>query len=164
MTSEPAGPMGVGVIGALLTMKRIPEFFAAVSRKDLVAVGRDLEEDMSFEFPGGSTIAGRYDGRDAFLGFWERLFERYETFSLRPRRIALVRPYTVGLTNTALVEWEADAVTRDGLTAHANGVTVVDLRRGKLVRARDYIFDTTPFELIWGRRDDEQASPEKQPS
>lgn len=148
------------MIGALLVRTRIPRFFAAVSRKDLDATSRDLADEMVFEFPGQSTISGKYEGPERFRAFWKRIFERYETFRLTPKRIALNRPYTLGLTNTALVEWVAVAVTHDGLTMHAEGVAVVELRRGKLVHARDYFFDPSVLDAVWGRRPEGRETPE----
>ena len=115
---------------------------------------------MVFEFPGQSTISGKYEGPERFRAFWKRIFERYETFRLTPKRIALDRPYALGLTNTAPVEWVAVAVTHDGLTMHAEGVAVVELRRGKLVHARDYFSDPSVLDAVWGRRPEGRETPE----
>jgi hypothetical protein len=72
----------------------------------------------------------------------------------------LNRPYALGLTNTAMVEWVAVAVTYDGLTMHTEGVTAVELRRGKLVHARDYVFDPSVLDAVWGRRPEGRETPE----
>lgn len=138
------------MIGALLLRTKFPQFCEAVSRKDVEGACRPAGEDMVFEFPGHSAISGRYEGRAAFRGFWLRLFDRYETFTMTPRRIALARPYALGLTNTAMMEWVVAVVTRDGLSVRAEGVTVVEFRRGRIVHARDYIFDPSVLEEIWG--------------
>lgn len=150
------------MIGALLVRIRIPRFFAAVSRKDLDATSRDVADEIVFEFPGQSVISGRYEGSARFRAFWSRNFGRYETFQLAPKRIALTRPYALGLTNTALVEWAAEAVTRDGMTMHAEGVAVVELRRGKVVHARDYFSDPSVLDAIWGRRPEGSLRPESE--
>ena len=146
------------MIGALLLRMSFPQFCGAVSRKDLEAVCRNLSEDAIFEFPGQANISGTYEGREAIRGFWQQIFERYRTFTMTPRRVALAHPYAVRLTNTVLMEWRVDAVTVDGLALHAEGVAVVEIRRGKMVHGRDYFFDPTLLELIWGRRLEKQSA------
>lgn len=145
------------MFGALMLRMRFPQFCEAVSRKDVDAACRDIGEDVVFEFPGQSSISGRYDGRPAFRAYWLRLFDRYDTFTMTPKRIALARPYAFGLTNTVLMEWVVDVLANDGLSLRAEGVTVVEIRHGKAVHVRDYIFDPTLLELVWGKRKEEQG-------
>ena len=140
------------MIGALLLRASFPRFCKAVSSKDVEGVCAAVAEDAVFEFPGRSNISGRYEGREAIRGFWMRIFERYETFTMTPKRVGLTRPYAVGLTNSVLMEWLVDATTQDGLELHAQGVAAVEIRRGKMVHSRDYFFDPTLLEPIWGTR------------
>lgn len=142
------------MIGALIMRWKVPRVFAAMRRMDVQAVCRDMSDDVVFEFPGQSTMSGRYEGSKAFEGFWRRVFDRYQKFDIRPRRIALVHPYALGASNIALAEWVMDGVTRDGLTVHLEGVAVIEVRRGKMAHARDYIFDPSLLEPIWGRREE----------
>jgi ketosteroid isomerase-like protein len=134
----------------------VPRLFASLRAKDLQAVCRDLSDNAIFEFPGRSRLSGTYRGRDAIEGFFRQVFERYETFDIRPKRIALTHPYTFGATNAALVEWVLDAVTHDRLVPHFEGVVVLQLRRGKLIYGRDYFFDPSLLEPIWGRREEQR--------
>lgn len=143
------------MIGALLVRTAFPRFTKAVSRKDVEAVSRGVAEDAVFEFPGRSRMSGSYEGREAIRGFWARVFERYDTVTMTPKRIALTHPYALGLTNSVLMEWRLDATTEDGLQIHAEGVAAVEIRRGKMVHSRDYFFDPTVLEVIWGPREGE---------
>ena len=45
-------------------------------------------------------------------------------------------------------ELEVDVKTKDGLTAHAQVVSVARLRRGRVVHLRDYFLDPTVEEAI----------------
>jgi ketosteroid isomerase-like protein len=146
------------MIGAVLTRARLSRLFASMRRKDWQAVCRDISDDGVFEFPGRSTMSGRHEGRPAIEAFWRRDFDRMQSFNIRPKRIALAHPYAFGATNTALVEWVADEVTRDGITAHLEGVAVIEIRRGKMIFARDYVFDPSLLEPIWGHRPEAPAA------
>ncbi len=131
---------------------------AAIRRKDQQAVCRAMSDDAVFEFPGRSTLSGRYEGREAIEGFWHRAFERYRTFNMRPTRIALVHPYAFGATNVGLVEWVMDGVTYDGLTPHFEGVAVIEIQRGKMVHGRDYFLDPELLDPVWGCREEHASA------
>lgn len=138
------------MIGALATRILYPRSFAAVRRKDLGAVCRNLAEDAVYEIPGQSAISGRYQGREAIEGFWRRVFERYETFDPKLKRLALLHPFAFGATNTIFTEWVADVVTSDGRSMHADIATVLEMRRGKAVHVTDYFFNPTLLDELWG--------------
>lgn len=145
------------MIGALLVRNGFPRFCQAVNNKDLDGVLRDVAEDAVFEFPGTSTLSGTYHGREEIKGFWRRVFQHYDEIRMVPRRVALAHPYAMGLSNYGLMEWTLDCVTRTGLQVHAEGVAVMDIHRGKMIRSRDYFYDPTILDLIWGRRADVPA-------
>ncbi len=139
------------MIGALLMRRQAAQAFAAMCRKDVRAMCRGVGDDAVIEFPGKSPVSGRYMGPEGMAERWHQAFEWYETFDIRPKRIALTHPYAFGTTNTALVEWVNDVVARDGSTWHFEGVAVLEVRRGKLVRARDYFFDPSGLDRLWER-------------
>lgn len=124
--------------------------YEAVNRKDLAATMHGWAEDAVFEFPGHSTISGRFVGKPAIEAWWRRWFERMATVRFVARRVALANPLALNIANTVFIEWTADVTTVDGIAAHAEGVSVMRIRRGKVVFARDYFLDPTIEELVWG--------------
>jgi ketosteroid isomerase-like protein len=145
------------MIGALAIRLAVPRLFASLRQQNLEAVSRVLGDAAVFEFPGRSALSRRYEGREAIEDFFRQVFGRYETFNIRPKRIALTRPYAFGATNTALVEWLLDGITPDGLTPHFEAVAVLQLRRGKLVHGRDYFVDPSMLEKLYGRREEPRS-------
>jgi hypothetical protein len=73
-----------------------------------------------------------------------------ETFDIRPVHVAVAQPYSFGPSNTALVERVADEAAHDGTRIHLEGVAVIEIRRRRVVHIRDYIFDSSPLEVMWG--------------
>ena len=96
--------------------------FGALNRKDLTAHMRGWAEDAVFEFPGHSTISGRFVGKPAIEAWWRRWFARMDTVRFVVRRVALANPFMLNLANTVFVEWVADVTTVDGIAAHAEAV------------------------------------------
>jgi len=124
--------------------------FRAMNRRDLAGTMRGWAEDGVFEFPGHSTISGRFVGKPAIEAWWRRWFDRMASVRFVVKRVALANPFTLTVANTVFIEWVADVTTVDGMSAHAEAVTMLRLRRGKVVFARDYFLDPTIEDVVWG--------------
>lgn len=147
------------MIGAMALKLEVRQGFAMMNRKDLVWLMRGWAKDAVLEFPGKTPISGRYEGKPAVEAFFRRMFDRMATIHFTVRRIVVAHPFALGLTNTVLIEWAADEVSHDGISIHVEGVTVSDVRRGRNVASREYIFDPDLLERMWGRREIAEATP-----
>lgn len=130
--------------------KQVAKNFEAMDRMDVEAVMRPWADDGVFEFPGHSALSGRMEGKPAIEAFMRALFERLDTWHFTVRHVALANPLALAYSNTIFVEWEVDERSRTGVVAHNAGVSVFTYRHGKLVAARDYIFDTSTVERVIG--------------
>jgi ketosteroid isomerase-like protein len=129
---------------------RIQHMFEAVNRKDLAAVMKGWAEDGVLEFPGRSSLGGRYEGRVAIEAFFRRWFERMASIRLTVKHVAFANPLALDLANTMYVEFDTDQVTTDGLSFHTEVVGVYRLRRRKLTYYREYLFDADLALTVWG--------------
>lgn len=130
--------------------RRVQHMFDAVNRKDLAAVMKGWAEDCVLEFPGRSSLGGRYEGRAAIEAFFRRWFERMASIRLTVRHVAFVNPVALDIANTMYVEFDTDQVTSDGLSFHTEVVGVYRLRRRKLTYYREYLFDPDLALTVWG--------------
>lgn len=138
------------MVGAMLIKWGTRRHFALMNRKDVAALMRDWAGDGVFEFPGHTPVSGRHAGKRAIAAFYQQVFDQMAVIRFRVKRVAVTRPFAWGLTNTALCEWVVDVTSYDGITNHAGGVTVIDIRHGRALAARDYIFDTGLLGAISG--------------
>jgi ketosteroid isomerase-like protein len=129
---------------------RIQHMFDAVNRKDLAAVMKGWAEDGVLEFPGRSSLSGRYEGKVAIEAFFRRWFERMSSIRVTVKHVAFTNPIALDLANTMYVEFDTDQVTTDGLSFHTEVVGVYRLRRRKLVSYREYLFDPDLALAVWG--------------
>lgn len=121
----------------------------AVSRKDLAAVMRGWADDGVLEFPGDSPLSGRYQGKQAIEGFFRRWFERMETIRLTVKHVGFASP-TLTYRGTAFIEFDTDQKTKDGYEFHTEVVGVYRYRGGKLTSYREFLFDPSQIETVWG--------------
>ena len=65
--------------------------------------------------------------------------------------VAVANVFDMRGNNVIAIHWEVDATNRDGVSVRNNGVSLVTSRKGKVVRAKEFIFDTgDEFRTIWG--------------
>jgi len=139
------------VIGAWLAIRGVRRTYEHLNRRDLDAFLAAWADDATFDFPGDVWASGRFAGKPALRGWFERFLATFPGLRFTLLHVAVARPWTLGAANEALVEWEIDLENRAGERNHNRGVTSIEVRGGKVAAARDFLFDTGPrFRRIWG--------------
>ncbi|WP_068929109.1 nuclear transport factor 2 family protein [Planobispora rosea] len=139
-----------------VTPELVDAAYAALGSGDPAQVARYWHEDMRWCVPGNHQLAGWYEGRDAFLGFMERV-GKLSGGSFSMERVAVL---TGG-------DYSADVTHNVGRRAGATGaaspydsldIDVVHVLRwsdGRVVEGRGAIFGdgTTRFNQFWSQLD-----------
>ena len=131
--------------------KRTQHNMDAMSRKDLAAVMRSWADDGVLEFTGHTPISGRYEGKPAVAEFFRTVFAGVESIRITVKHVAFANPVGLNYSNTVYVESEVDATSREGVTIHDERIAVIKYRHGKVVALREWAFDPTIVEAMWGR-------------
>ena len=129
------------MIGALLARKAIAGAFDALNRHDLAFFMSSWRDDGAFIYPGEIPASGTFTGRPAVEGWFRRFFEQFPGIRFELRDIAVRNLFDVTGTNVVAAHWDVELTNREGRVGGNAGVTVIDIERGKVVRAKDYIFD-----------------------
>jgi ketosteroid isomerase-like protein len=137
------------MIGALLMRAGVARAFQALNRKDHNAIMRLVDDHVVLEYPGRTPMGGLLEGRDAYEAWLRRWFEHMFMIDFTVRHVTLENPWAIGLSNTAIVEWEVRQTSRGGTSAMLTGTTVLEFRRGRLVAQRTYELDPTALEVLW---------------
>ncbi|ABS27700.1 nuclear transport factor 2 family protein [Anaeromyxobacter sp. Fw109-5] len=137
------------MIGALIARSRARRGFDALNRKDLAAVVGAFADDAVFEFPGRTRMSGRFEGKRALEEYFRRWFAERAMIRFRVMHVCVEDVLALGGTNTVQVEWALEEADRHDVSFHLSGVTVLDVRHGKIVRARDYVFEPDVLEREW---------------
>lgn len=137
------------MIGALLAKKAARNAFAAMNRHDLDTIMAAWSDHPVFEFPQGSVLGGRYEGKEAVRGFFERWWDRFPATNFTLRSVSVDHTLALTGTNTIHVEWELEEVDRQGRRVDVSGVTALHARGGKVDHVRDYIFNPEVIAAAW---------------
>jgi len=140
------------MIGAWLAKRRVRAAFAALNERDLDRFIDGFADDATWVYPGDLRPSGEYHGRSDIRAWFERFFEQFPTLRFTLRSVAVDSLLDVMGDNVLAAHWDLSIVSRDGRTGSDSGVTVITLRKGRAVRAQDFIFDTGPgWRAAWGQ-------------
>ena len=129
---------------------RVQHSMEAMNHKDLAAVMQPWADDAVFEFLGHTPISGRYEGKPAIEDFFRQVFDGLETLQINVKHAAFANPVGLTYNNTVYIEYDVRETTRAGVTISDERISVIDYRHGKVVSMREWAFDPTIVEAVWG--------------
>jgi ketosteroid isomerase-like protein len=120
------------MIGALVARKALAGAFDALNRHDLPKFMSAWRDDGVFVYPGSIPESGTFQGKSAVEGW----FRHFDIQDLCVRNI-----FDLSGTNVVAVHWNIQLTNREGRVGQNSGVTVVNIKRGKVFLVKDFIFD-----------------------
>lgn len=139
------------MIGALIAQRRVRSTYRALNARDLDRFLAAWSEDAAFTFPGDVAASGTWRGKPAIRAWFEDFLDRFPELRFDVRRVCVARPLALGAANDLAAHWEIELTNREGVTNHNSGITLIEVRGGRVVAARDYIAGTgDDFRRVWG--------------
>lgn len=129
------------MIGALLAKKALASAYEAMNRHDLTAFMSGWHDDAVFIYPGDIPESGTFQGTTEVESWFRRFFEQYPTINFQIHSICVANTFDFLGNNRAAVHWDIQVTNREGRHGQNSGVTVLEIRGGKVVMAKDFIFD-----------------------
>jgi len=129
------------MIGALLARKALARGFDALNRHDLPAFMSAWHEGSAFIYPGDIPESGTFQGKNAVEGWFRRFFEQYPKIRFDVQSICVANIFDLLGNNEVAVHWNIQLTNQDGRVSENSGVTMVSIRGGKAVKAKDFLFD-----------------------
>jgi len=138
------------MIGTLIARRAIARAFKALDDHDLSTFMSAWREDGTFIYPGQIPESGTYQGKIAVEGWFRRFFEQFPRIHFNIRDLCVRNLFDMLGNNVISVHWQIELSNKEGRNGENHGVTVITIERGKVVLAKDYIFDLGQnFKLNW---------------
>ena len=137
------------MLGAVLAKREVRKGFDAINRHDLETLLGMFADDGVFEFPTGTVLGGRHQGREALEAWFTRWFDRMPEIHFTLRNVSVDNIFAMGATNVVHAEWDLDETDQEGNAYHLTGVTAFHVEGGKAKLVKDYIFDQDVLAVIW---------------
>lgn len=138
------------MIGALIAKKSIADAFHAMDRHDLAGFMSAWRDDAVFIYAGEIYASGTFEGKAAIEGWFRKFFEQFPKIHFDIQDICVKNIFAMSGTNVVSVHWNIHLTNREGRVGQNSGVTVLNIKGGKVVRVKDFIFDLgMNFKLNW---------------
>jgi ketosteroid isomerase-like protein len=138
------------MIGAIIVKSKVRSAFAALNRRDLPAFLSGWAEDATFIYPGNLSASGKLEGKKAIEGWFRKYLEQFPTLKFTLKNVSVQNIFALGGTNVVAVEWDINLTNREGKDFQNSGVTIISVKKGRVILVCDYIFDTEVLKRAWG--------------
>jgi len=138
------------MIGAIIAKSKVRSAFAALNRRDLPGFFSGWAEDATFFYPGNISASGKMEGKKVIEEWFRKYLDQFPKLNFTLKSVSVQNIFAFGGTNTVAVEWDMNLTNREGKDFQYSGVTVINIKKGKVVLVRDFIFDTEVLKKAWG--------------
>ena len=129
------------MIGAYLARRALLKAFDAMNRHDLQSFMSAWDEHGSFTYPGEIPESGIFEGKVAVETWFRGFFAQFPEIQFDVQDVCLRNIMDFVGNNVAAVHWNIRLKNREGRVGQNSGVTVLTINSGKVVSAKDFIFD-----------------------
>lgn len=138
------------MIGALIAKSKVRSAFAALNRRDLPAFLSGWAVDATFFYPGNVSASGKMEGKKTIQEWFRKYLDQFPKLNFTLKSVSVQNIFAFGGTNVVTVEWDLNLTNREGKDFQNSGVTVINVKKGKVVLVCDFIFDTEMLKKAWG--------------
>lgn len=139
------------MLGALVARWSVRRTYDALNARDLDRFLAAWAEEATFTFPGDVSASGTVTGKREVRAWFEDFLARFPHLRLDVREVCVARPWALGATNELAARWEIELTNREGVSNTNSGITLIRVRQGKVVSARDFLAETgDDFRRVWG--------------
>ena len=129
------------MIGALVARKAVAGAFDALNRHDLPKFMSAWRDDGVFVYPGEIPASGTFQGKSAVEGWFRHFFDQFPGIRFDIQDLCVRNMFDLSGTNAVAVHWNIQLTNREGRVGQNSGVTVVNIKGGKVFLVKDFIFD-----------------------
>lgn len=137
------------MIGSFIAKRKVREAFAYFNNRDMRRFFESWDEDAVFIYPGEVSVSGVVTGKTSIQSWFGNLMDCGPSVHFTLKNVAVENILDVVGTNVICAEWENAVTSRDKKKMTIYGVSVIRLRKGKIVHVRDYIFNAEELPDAW---------------
>ena len=139
------------MIGAFIAQMKVRSAFEALNQRDFPAFSAAWRDDCVFIYPGDIEASGKYEGRAAIEKWFTNFLDQYPKIKFTVKNICVDNVMDFVGTNVVAAHWDIDLTNRDGKKFKNSGVTVIEIKFGKALYVKDFLFNTgATWKASWG--------------
>jgi len=149
---------GTIMIGAIIAKQKMSSAFDALNNRDLKAFLAAWRDDCTFIYPGDLPISGKMEGKPAIEKWFKSFLDQFPKIKFILKNVCVDNVFDFMGTNTVAAHWDIEYTNKDGKEIQNSGVSIINIKFGKVELVTDYYFDTgDKFKAAWGITETESA-------
>ena len=137
------------MIGALLFKLMLRSSMDDLNKRNKDKIISRYADDAVIIYPGNMSVSGRRQGKEAVQEFFDKYFDQFPQEHCVARNTYIKNILALGLSNTVAIEFEKSVTNKAGEVFENRGMSVLKIRRGKVVQMQDYYFDVDKLQKMW---------------
>jgi ketosteroid isomerase-like protein len=138
------------MIGSIIARRRVRSAFAMLNKGDVDSFFASWADDAVWNYPAGVSVGGTIKGKKTIVEWFGRWMDQIPKREFVLRNVCVRDICSFSATNVVAVEWNLTATSKQGKDVKLEGVTVVEVKNFKAIRATDYISDIATLKRLWG--------------
>jgi ketosteroid isomerase-like protein len=138
------------MIGALIAKSKVHNGFNLLNNRNVASFIANWTEDATFIYPGNISVSGEIKGKKAIEEWFGKMMAQFPQINFTVKHICVQNIFDVVGNNHIAVEWDIKLTNKDGKEIQNSGVTTLDIKMGKAVLVRDYMFNMEAVKEGWG--------------
>jgi hypothetical protein len=107
------------------------------------------DDSAVFIYPGNVSVSGTNKGKRAVSAWFNNLMDAGPSVHFSIKSICVDNIFDLIGTNIITVEWDNSVTNRKGINILVSGVSVVRIKKGRIIKVCDYIFDPEKLPIAW---------------
>jgi len=130
------------MIGAFIAKMKVRSAFEALNQRNFPAFSAAWRDDCVFIYPGDIEVSGKHEGKVAIEKWFKNFLEQFPKIKFTVKNICVDNVLDFVGTNVVAAHWDIDLTNRDGKDFQNSGITVIEVKFGKALHVKDFLFDT----------------------
>jgi len=137
------------MIGAFLTRMMVRRGCQYLNTREIDKFLNQWHEDAVFVYPGSTRASGKHHGKNNIRDWWQSFYEQFPSSHFTIKRLYIKNIMSLSASNQVALEWAVDVTNKYGDTYFNHGVSLIDIRVGRISRFEDFIFDLETLKKAW---------------
>lgn len=137
------------MIGAYILKKMMGSGTNVMNERDVDKILKHWRDDAVMIYPGSTLVSGRTEGKAAMKEFFQKFMQQFPEMQFSIKDSYIQNMFALGFSNILASEFEVTYTNKHGETFENRGVTVIQIKNGKVQQIQDYYFDVDKLNKAW---------------
>ena len=138
------------MIGAIILKLALRGAMDDLNKRNKEKIIASFADDAVIIYPGRMSVSGVRKGKAAIKEFFDKYFDQFPEEHCVAKETYIKNILALGLSNTIAIRFQKRITNKAGQTFENSGISVLTLRRGKVVEMQDFYFDVETLHKMYG--------------